>query len=261
VKSLKVSENANRRDDLGHTPIRSSLVIILIILISATLVGYGINEKVQALAQHSIYSNDHVIQYGNYGIRSFNDLFGNFSGMSLVENFTSPDGTTSSFVISYSVLGVTVINDIRTYEVNISGTAVSTGQSNEESVLAWISASSGKIVQTYDSDYGYLQGARAEAENSTLYSFTTIPFLSMLNSSTVEQVQGSEQSMTIGQITMDVTTYHGLQNYSTLQNWIASVGIIPETQIQLVVFCSYVSSSGNQFAFRILSVENSHVGS
>jgi hypothetical protein len=253
--TLRASESSNQKDDLRHSLGGNSLAIFLIILISALLIGFVLNKSVQGLAQHSVYSKeDSVILYGNNGIKSFNYLLGNFSGMTITENFTSPDGSRSSYVISYALLGTTQINDIKAYEVNISGTAVSNGEADPESVLAWVSTSNGLVIQTYDSDDGYMQGIRAESENVTLSMFTTLPFLSMLNSSTVEPVQGSEQSMTLDQAITEVTTYNGLSSFSSLKNWIVEVGVIPSTGVQLVVYCAYVSSSGYQFAFRIVSM-------
>jgi hypothetical protein len=259
VRSLILtSKNANGTDDLGHTWSGNSfLIILVVILLSSILVGYGINERAQGLAQHSVYGEDSVIQYGSNGIQTYNDLLGNFSGMSLVENFTTPEGTTSSFVISYSLLGTTLLNDISTYKVSISGTALSGGEKDPESVLAWISASTGQVLQTYDSDDGYLQGISAEGENATLSLFTTLPFLSMLNSSTVEPVLGSEQSMTLGQVSMEVTTYYGLQSFSTLKDWTVDVGVIPSTGLQFVTYCTYISSSDYQFTFHMTSIDSS----
>jgi hypothetical protein len=253
---LRASLKSNQENDLRHSSRGNWLAIFVIILISALLIGFAASEYAQGLAQHSVYSKEaSVIQYGDKGIKSFNYLLGNFSGMTVTENFTSPDGSNSGFVISYVLLGTTVVNHIKAYEVNISGTAMGNGEEDPESLLAWVSTSNGLVIQTYDSNDGYIQGIRAEGENATLSMFTTLPFLSMLNSSTVEPVQGSEHSMTLGQAFTQVTTYDGLASFSSLKDWIVQLGVVSSTGVQLVVYCAYFSpSSGYEFAFRIVSL-------
>jgi hypothetical protein len=254
---IQVSENANRLDDLGCTSHgKGPLAIFVIIVISVLLVGYSVSQRAQVLSQHSFnLKEDPQSQYGGDGIQGFNHLFGNFSGMTIVENFTAPDGTESSEVISYSVLNTTIINGMKTFLVNISGVARSYSEVDPEYCLAWISTSSGLVVQTYDGDDGYLQGQKAQQENATLSAFTTQPLLSMLNSSTVEPVQAPKQSITLGQVTMSVTIYLGLQSFNhSLKDWIVDIGTVPQNSFRFVVFCTFVSSSGYQFTFHIISM-------
>lgn len=250
---IRVSENSNRTDDLGDGPSRSNLVAIVLVLISIMLLlGYFGNGPLGA----SPTGSTAVVQQG--AITGFNFLFGNFSGMTLLENYTAPGGNRTSFIISYSLLGVTRLDNTRAYEVNISGITESDGEEDRESALAWVSTSSGQVIQTYDSDQGYLQGSRAEAENTTLAEFTTEPLLSMMNSSGEQQVHGLRQVVTLGQVTMYVTTYDSLDNTSNFDDLVTQVGVIPASGLQLVVYCSYISWSGYKFAFRLISVEDAN---
>ena len=159
------------------------------------MVGLAINEKIISDTHAARQS---VIQYGGNGIHTFNDLFGNFSRMSVVLNSTSPNGWKDSLNATFMVLGIATVDRESTYEVNITGDETTNGQSMDESLVAWISMSSGQVVQTHDEEDGTLQGAKAEQEDNVLSMFTTMPWLSLLNSSAVSVVSGSEQRMTIG---------------------------------------------------------------
>ncbi len=60
--------------------------------------------------------------------------------------------------------------------------------------------------------------------------------------------------MTLGPALTRVTTYDGLASFSSLKDWTVQLGVVSSTGVQLVVSCSYVSSSGYEFAFRIVSL-------
>jgi hypothetical protein len=229
-----------------------SVWLIAIILTSGLLVGLAINEKIISDTHAARQS---VIQYGGNGIYTFNDLFGNFSRMSVVLNSTTPDGSKDSLNATFIVLGIATLDRESTYEVNITGDETTNGQTMDESLVAWISTSSGQVVQTHDEEDGTLQGAKAEQEDNVLSMFTTMPWLSMINSSTVSVVSGSEQRMTIGQTTMDVTTYQALPSFSTYRDWTVEVGVVPSTGLQLVIFSSYLSAAtAYKNTFQIVSI-------
>jgi hypothetical protein len=207
------------------------------------IVTMGVN-KVRALPP--VYSPE------ERGIRGLNYLFGNFSSMTILFDWVSA-GSSTSQEISYVVLGTTVDSGQRVYEVNVTGTATGSGQSDTESLLAWVSCANGQIIQTYDSEEGYLAGARAEQENSTLFMFTTMSWLAMMNSTTVSQIVGSQQVLTIGQVSMDVTTFKALSSFTAFPNWTVNVGTIESSGIQLVTSYSFLSS-GSRASMQILSL-------
>jgi hypothetical protein len=125
-----VSENTNRRDDLGQWRRgASTLLIISVILISAVLLGYAINVKLQGSAhQNPTNAKESVVQYGQNGMHDLNNLFGNFSSMSLVYNSTTSDGSRDTMRASYNVLGVAILNGVRTFKVNVTGDETTNGQ-------------------------------------------------------------------------------------------------------------------------------------
>ncbi|MDH2901760.1 MAG: hypothetical protein PXY39_12400, partial [archaeon] len=138
---------------------KGSLVLIAIILVSTSVMALAVNARISSLNGHS---QNNAIQYGRNGIRSFNDLFGNFSRMSVVLNSTTPDGSKDSLNATFMVLGIATLDRESTYEVNITGDETTNGESMDESLVAWISTSSGQVVQTYDNENGYLEGSSAE---------------------------------------------------------------------------------------------------
>jgi hypothetical protein len=231
---------------------KGSFVLIMIILISTCTVALAVNARVKSM---SGYSPNNAIQYAQNGIRSFNNLFANFSRMSVVLNSTTPDGSKDSLNATYVVLGILTLNGNSAYEVNITGEETTNGESMDESLVAWISTSSGQVIQTYDNENGYLEGSDAEHEDNTLSMFTTMPWLSMLNSSTVAEVPGPEQPMTVGQMNVDVITYHSLPSFAVFQNWVVGVGTLRSSGLQLVIFSSFVTpSTGDKCVFQIASM-------
>lgn len=231
---------------------KGSLVLIAIILVSTSVVALAVNARVSSLNGHS---QNNAIQYGRDGIRSFRSLFGNFSRMSVLLNSTTSAGSKDSLNATFVVLGIATLDRASTYEVNITGDETTNGQSMDESLVAWISTSSGQIIQTYDNEMGYLQGSSAEKEDNTLSMFTTMPWLSLLNSSTVAEVAGSEESMAVGQVNLNVITYHSLPSFTAFQNWLVSVGTFGSSGLQLVVFSSFVTpSTGDKCTFQIVSM-------
>ena len=231
---------------------KGSLVLIAIILVSTSVVALAVNARVSSLDGHS---QNNAIQYGRDGIHTFNDLFGNFSRMSVVLNSTAPNGWKDSLNATFMVLGIATVDRESTYEVNITGDETTNGQSMDESLVAWISTSSGQVVQTYDSEDGYLAGSNAEREDNTLSMFTTMPWLSLLNSSTVAEVPSSEEAMTVGQVNMNVITYHSLPSFTLFQDWLVSVGTLGSSGLQLVVFSSSITpSTGDKSTFQIVSM-------
>lgn len=232
---------ARRRKD-------SVAIIATVIVVSCVVAGLVAFRMVSSSAQTAVGN-----QYAKNGIHEFNDMFGNFSQMTVAVNSTQQDGSQSSFVASYAVLGTTSVEGVRVYEVNVTGTDSGNGASDTESLLAWVSTSNGQMVKTYDDEDGYLYGARAEEENSTLFTFTTMSWLSMINSSTVSKAAGSEQAMTLGKVNMEVLRFEGLQSFTMLQNWKIDVGTIPSSGIQFVTYSSF-NFSGCQSTFEILSM-------
>jgi cytoskeletal protein RodZ len=231
---------------------KGSLVLIAIILVVTSVMALAVNARISSLNGHS---QNNAIEYGRNGIHAFNDLFGNFSRMSVVLNSTTPDGSKDSLNATFVVLGIATLDRESTYEVNITGDETTNGQTMDESLVAWISTSSGQVVQTYDNENGYLEGSSAENEDNTLSMFTTTPWLSMLNSSTVAEVPSSEQSMIVGQVNMNVISYHSLPSFTAFQNWVVSVGTLGSSRLQLVVFSSFISpSTGDESSFQIVSM-------
>jgi hypothetical protein len=250
----------NQSNLFKHLFKNSSVWLIAIILTSGLLVGLAINEKViseihstQSISQTNP-SKEGVIQYGRNGIRALDNLLANFSSMSVVFNSTTPGDSKDCIRASYMLLGITYVNKVQAYEVNITGAESTSGEKDNEFLLAWISTSNGQVIQTQD-EYGTLQGAKAEQEDNVLSMFTTMPWLSLINSSTVMEISGSEHPMTIGQVTMYVTTYKGLPSFTAYADWTIEVGMVPTTGMQLVVFCSYLSAAnGYKNTFQIISI-------
>lgn len=258
MRAIALSGSQNNL--FNHVLKKGSVWLIAIILTSGLLVGLAINEKIVSETHSSQSFNqtdpaqEQIIQYGRSGIRKLESLFANFSSMSVVLNSTTSDGFKDCLKASYMLLGMTYVDDVRAYEVNVTGVETTNGVSDNESLVAWIGTSSGQVIQTHDNEQGTLQGAKAEQEENVLSMFTTMPWLSMINSSTVMEVSGSQQPMTIGQVTMDVTTYQGLPSFSTYRDWTIQVGVMLSTEVQLVVFCSYLSATGYKNTFQILSI-------
>jgi hypothetical protein len=226
------------------------LALVAIVLVSAGMVTVTISGHVSAIAKHP---EDTVDQYRSNEVKSLNDLFGNFSQMTVRINSTAQDGSGSIFQASYTVLGTETVLEEYSFRVNITGTDIGNGASDTESLIAWVGTSSGQILQTYDSEDGYLQGTKAEQENSTLFMFTTMSWLSMINSSTVSQTAGSQERLTLGGADLNVVTFHGLSSFKMLQNWTVKVGTIVSNGVNLVMYSSF-EFSGSESTFEIISM-------
>jgi hypothetical protein len=231
---------------------KGSLILIAVILVSASVMAIAINVRVASM---NSYSPNQAIQYGRNGIRSFNNLFSNFSRMTVFLNSTTAEGSKDSLNATFVVLGTATLYGESAYKINVTGDESTNGETMNESLVAWISTSSGQVIQTYDNENGYLEGSNAEKEDNTLSMFTTMPWLSMLNSSTVAEVSGSEQATSLRLVNMDVITYHSLPSFTMYQNWVVSVGTLRPSGLQLVVFSSFVTpSTGDKCEFQIVSM-------
>lgn len=60
--------------------------------------------------------------------------------------------------------------------------------------------------------------------------------------------------MSLGQVNMEVVMYHCLPTFTAFQYWAIEVGTIVSSRVEFVVFYSFVSPSGDGFAFQIVSM-------
>jgi hypothetical protein len=231
----------------ARTSRKMSFVIVSLVVTSSILTGL--------LAMRAFGFSAHATSIGNYqkdGIQGFNNLFGNFSSMTV--RLTSGQGpSTSTSQYTYTVLGITSVQGMSAYEVNITGTVSGSGSGDTESLDAWVCLADGQILKTFDSEDGYLYGTRAEAENNAFSTFTTMYWLSMINSSTVSRASAPARSATLGQVNLKVATFNGLSSFAMLQDWTVNVGIVQSSGVALVTYSSF-EFSGAPSTFQIISL-------
>jgi hypothetical protein len=241
----------------GIAVVLSAVVIVCVIVVSSFIVlSIPRTAGAQVIQQQTpvLPVQNTVVSYGSQGVTNYSDFFGNFSSMSVVTSFAHSDGSTTVNTYSYSVVGTPLLNGVRTYEVNLTGTTSNDGQSNTETIQIWISQSSGAVIQTHDEEMGTLTGANASNEGCVLSMITTSQVLSLLNSTTV-RIDTPAQQFGIGSVPMEVTIYRSLPSFSLFQNWQIDVGSIQSRGIQLVTYSSgVVPSTGDVATFRILSL-------
>jgi hypothetical protein len=236
-----------------------SAVVIVSVIVLSSLIALSVPRTAGALSVRQQQApvqpvQNTVVSYGNEAVTNFSDFFGNFSGMTVATSFAHTDGSKTENTYSYSVIGMPLLNGIRTYEVNLTGTTSNDGQSSTESILIWISQSTGVVLQTHDGEMGYLTGENASNEGYVLSMITTSQVLSLLNSTTV-RLDTPAQEFGIGSVQMEVTMYRSLPSFSLFQNWEVDVGTIQSRGIQLVTYSSgVVPSTGDVASFRIVSL-------
>ena len=239
------STMSNQKSSRWHPP-SAAFALVLIIALICVAVAIALYST---LAMSSLPVGE---QYGAGAVHDYATLFSRISKMVVEFNFTNADGTKDSQVFTCMVMPGDAEGGPSSYEVSLADHETSGTKSDTESLLIWVSSSTGHVVQILGSGES-LRGVELDSEVGALSFIVGASILSLLNSTTVYAV-GPPRPALVGDIWMSEQDYRGFASFTSLSDWTLTVGWIRGTGVELLVGSSALVPSGGRALFQLVDL-------